>query len=664
MASSINRSWFHRSAAVVGMLVLLAIESPAVTATSPGVQSWILAAPTASPYARSGHAMVYDSARARVVLFGGLVANQGHPVLADTWEWDGINWVERAPATSPPARIDHAMAYDSARGRVVLLGGDLGGMGSTDTWEWDGDNWSRRTPVTSPPLRTGHAMAYDSARGRVVLFGGSWTAKLGDTWEWDGTDWVQRTPVTSPPRRSSHAMVYDSVRGRVVLFGGFGVGDDILNDTWEWDGTNWIQRTPATSPPFSANHAMAYDSARRRVVLFAENATWEWNGSDWTERTPAHHPPTRVDQAMAYDSGRGRIVLFGGVDGFGGYGQQDTWEWDGNDWVDRTPATGPPSRLLHPMVYDSARARTVLFGGQGFPLELLADTWEWDGAWTRRTPTTSPSWRSDHAMAYDAARGRVVLFGGYQDDPSPSQYARDTWEWDGDDWIERTPATSPPARFSHAMAYDSARRRVVLFGGWNGARLGDTWEWDGNVWTERTTAVSPSARTGPAMAYDSARARVVLFGGSGLDDTWEWDGQSWIKRSPTTRPAPGDFAMAYDSARGRVVLFGVYGSSETVVHMWEWDGTNWVERGLPATPTARLYSAMTYDSARNRMVLFGGRAGPDGWLYLGDTWEHGATEACAHATSVSAFAPGAGTSDTSAVAALGLADGVAVSLGL
>lgn len=33
------------------------------------------------------------------------------------------------------------------------------------------------------------------------------------------------------------------------------------------------------------------------------------------------------------------------------------------------------------------------------------------------------------------------------------------------DWVNRTPVTSPPGRAGLTMAYDAARRRVVLFGG-------------------------------------------------------------------------------------------------------------------------------------------------------------------------------------------------------
>ena len=49
----------------------------------------------------------------------------------------------------------------------------------------------------SPSARLVHALAYDSARGRVVLFGGSDSSfnLLSDTWVWDGTAWTDVTPI-------------------------------------------------------------------------------------------------------------------------------------------------------------------------------------------------------------------------------------------------------------------------------------------------------------------------------------------------------------------------------------------------------------------------------------------------------------------------------------
>ncbi len=89
--------------------------------------------------------------------------------------------------------------------------------------------------------------------------------------------------------------------------------------------------------------------------------------------------------------------------------------------------------------------------------------------WLRARTLTE---RADHAMAYDSARQRIVSFG------DPYRQSADTWEREGTRWIHRTPATSPPARASTAMAHDAARGRVVMFGGNanSGPYFADTWE--------------------------------------------------------------------------------------------------------------------------------------------------------------------------------------------
>jgi galactose oxidase-like protein len=154
------------------------------------------------------------------------------------------NWTEQHPQTSPPARLNHAMAYDSVHGQVVLFGGQayLNGTVLNDTWVWDGSNWTQKTPQNSPPGRYSHAMAYDSSSGQVVLFGGNGGNAdvyeggiLNDTWVWDGSNWTQKSPQTSPSIRSGHAMVYDSQHQQVVLFAGYGFVGGALDDTWVWN---------------------------------------------------------------------------------------------------------------------------------------------------------------------------------------------------------------------------------------------------------------------------------------------------------------------------------------------------------------------------------------------------------------------------------------------
>ncbi|MFH1231570.1 MAG: kelch repeat-containing protein, partial [Planctomycetota bacterium] len=139
--------------------------------------------------------------------------------------------------------------------------------------------------------------------------------------------------------------------------------------------------------------------------------------------------------------------------------------------------------------------------------------------WLQRYSTTvTPTERYSHSMAYDSVRRKTVLFGGGW----TTTYNNETWEWDGANWLQRYSTTvTPTERRYTAMAYDSLRQKTVLFGGNTGAANNETWEWDGTNWTQRNPATSPSARYGHAMAYDSVRQKIVLFGGtSGGNETW------------------------------------------------------------------------------------------------------------------------------------------------
>ena len=614
--------------------------------------TWKLADP-GSPRARTEHALVYDAARGRVVLFGGIGGSGAY--LADTWEWDGSGWTNVTPPSgNPSARKGHALAYDAARRRVVLFGGYNAGA-FNDTWEWNGSSWTNVTPASGrPPVREGHALAYDAARGRVVLFGGKQLSlQYSDTWEWNGTTWTNMTPASgNPPGRYAHAVAYDAARARVVVFGGYNASNGLLADTWEWNGVAWTNATPSSaSPPARWLHALAYDAVKQRVVLYGGHYyaasvdqyfddTWEWNGSAWTDVTPSSgNPPARKRHKLAYDTARGRAVLFGGTLYNGTTTLDETWEWNGSAWTDATPAADAPSdRYGHAQAYDAARGRVVLFGGTDAS-PYLADTWEWNGSsWKDVTPVSgSPSARTSHALAYDADRKRVVLFGGN----SGTGALADTWEWDGSTWSDVTPASgNPPARSGDALAYDAARKRVVLFGGNGGSGgLADTWEWNGSTWINVTPASgSPSARHSHALAYDGARGKVVLFGGydsssGNFADTWAWNGTAWTNVTPASEnpSARRAHTLAYDERRGRVLLFGGHSGGD-VADTWEWNGTAWTNvTPASSNPPTREGNALAYDAASGHTVLFGGV--DTAYVRLGDTWTfrdetRGAAEGC------------------------------------
>jgi uncharacterized protein (TIGR03437 family) len=279
------------------------------------------------------------------------------------------NWTQQSPQTSPSARSGHAMAYDSVHGQVVLFGGSDGSDNLlNDTWVWDGAHWTQKSSQTSPPARSSFGMAYDSASGQVVLFGGfggfgnngTGGAKyLADTWVWDGVNWTQKLPQASPPADSGFPMVYDSTHSEAVMF-----NNDL--QTWVWNGTNWIEKFPQPVP--SVSGAMAYDSAESEGVLLNEiGQTWVWNGVNWRQEFPQTTPP---GGEPSFDSALGQVVLFGGqippASGLGNFTSvNDTWVWNGSNWIQQFPATSPPAQSGFALAYDSGHSQVVLFGSAG-----------------------------------------------------------------------------------------------------------------------------------------------------------------------------------------------------------------------------------------------------------------------------------------------------------
>lgn len=236
----------------------------------------------ASP-SMSSAAMAEDGPRNCAVLFGTGQLNNLSPLQAMTWEWSGSAWTRRQPATSPRKRTDHAMVFDTQRSCVVLYGGYDEPVVNTalvldDTWEYDGQTWTQRFPANRPPALRGHAMAYDQARGQTLLHGGGNDTSYNlDTWEWDGANWTLLQPVNRPRWGWDQAMAYDHGRARVVLFSNdLSPGDA---STWEWDGNDWRLAMnlgmPGTTPSRRSAAKMVYDERSSLIVLFGGYATFQ-----------------------------------------------------------------------------------------------------------------------------------------------------------------------------------------------------------------------------------------------------------------------------------------------------------------------------------------------------------------------------------------------------
>lgn len=277
----------------------------------------------------------------------------------------------------------------------------------------------------------------------------------------------------------------------------------------------------------------------------------------WNNVAPPSLPSGRYYHAMAFDNSRNQAVMFGGFDGAR---KADTWIWTNREWTNM-PVVGPSGRIKHAMVYVPSTQKIILFGGSLVDGSNSNETWEFDGIeWRKLTPAQSPPARNLVGMSYDSVRDRVVLFGGFQGGTKPN--LSDTWEWDGVNWIQLAPATSPPPRNGHAMAFDTRSGRTIMFGGYDSDRRGDTWMWDGSEWTEHSGSPSPSARNLHSMSVDPVNERVILFGGlegnsTYSSSTWEWKDGAWSELTPQQSPeARCAHTTIFDASLGQVLLYG------------------------------------------------------------------------------------------------------------
>ncbi|MFO7736465.1 MAG: kelch repeat-containing protein [bacterium] len=429
-----------------------------------------------------------------------------------------------------------------------------------------------------------------------------------------------------------------------ALYQGYNIEENLPDGTMNFSESYFEQMNPGANdlPLFGA--AMAYDSKRGEIVLFGGqtqgsfvffNDTWVFNGR-WEKRNPTTKPSKRSGHTMVYDSKKDRILLFGGFAPGGGESWDcfdDTWEWDGDNWIKLNPETTPPARGVHSMVYSPLTNKTLIFGGAEFVVDEFVnknDMWEWDGVnWTEIQSETKPSPRVNHAMAFDITTEKIILFGGTTEMGTPEERLNDTWEWNGSNWTPLNPATQPDPRDSHLMVYNDFIGKIIMFGGSgttncdgsSGAPCDGTWEWNGTNWVSLNPANKPTGGSGRVMVYDTLRKKIVYAGGnSGNCSVWEWDGTNWSTVTPNVdlefKMLP---AMAYDGAKNRIIMFGGFGDPPVKNETWEWNGRNWNLLNPATKPAARLGHSMVYDSARNRILMFGGQLEDN--TYSDETWE-------------------------------------------
>jgi hypothetical protein len=184
--------------------------------------------------------MVYDATLKKTVVYGGYNGNY----VDETWTWDGSKWAE-IEGKDPHFRGLAMMFYDPISKKTVLYGG----VGRTqrdgtlvrfaDTWTFNGKDWVEATSVNSPPSRYGAAIAFNPADNKVHMFGGTneKVEFIAEHWVWDGAKWSKVDGGTLPPARMNARMAWDPTLQQFVLFGGY--AGYYLSDLWVLEGTTW-----------------------------------------------------------------------------------------------------------------------------------------------------------------------------------------------------------------------------------------------------------------------------------------------------------------------------------------------------------------------------------------------------------------------------------------
>lgn len=590
------------------------------------------------PGPRAFHAMAYDAARQKVVLTGGryapIVGFPEYNATAEVWEYssDGTTgtWV-RSPEPLPQARAGgHAMVYDTARDTLVLYGGLGSGVaGATDVLERGPASgvWIARATTINPGAVVGHAMAYDASRQRVVLLAPGATNLA--VWEWDGTTnpgaWASIATTSPPSNRSWMTATYVPPRQSIAVMGGTQSVTSDFTGNFEYVPLTQTWTARAAIPPVGTAqgrsfHATAFDAARGRVLLSAglrasfsparDLLSFDVAANTWAiDRDLPNSPPPRVFAAMAFDEDNGRAIMAGGLNVMRGGDRRplllgiSTYTFDGTTWG--TAGLLPETLWKTPMVFIPGRSEMLIYGGEvSNSLVVSAQVW-------RLTLNSSPTWsvlttaapagrRAMHSAAYDRVRQRIVYFGG-RDETGARR--NDTWLLNPADssWMQAMTASMPSPRTGAAMAFDQRRGVVVLFGGStaDGVYSGETWEYDGIDWRNVTPIYgSPSPRSTASLVYVPDRGTLLLTGGegttarnsAGIDDVHEFDGTAWRLVSPPSSAGIVGTAYAshtYDTTRGRLLRFGgtsiTFADINTNPYYWFASGQTWTF-DMPSIP--------------------------------------------------------------------------------
>jgi len=566
--------------------------------------------------------------------------------------WDGI--------PPPSARHSSAMVYDSQRNRVVVYGGDEcptpAELRTGDVWAVSlapSYAWSRIVTTGPPSGGSGHTAIYDAARDRLISYGSEEWVKVVSvlSFSGDGGAWTRDTAAVSanapPSGLRFHSAILDPVRDRMIVFGGVGQTPVAgpLNRVWAVplsDLSAWTELTPGgPAPPARQGHVAVYDAPRDRMIVIGGegssgvgplNDVWALSLSgtpQWTQLSPTGGAPTARSQFVAaYDAGADRVVLFGGRNASGG-ALGDAWSLSLSGtpaWTPLSAANAPSARYRHGGAFDPATRHWIVFGGAD--PNPRNDVWRLalDGVpqWTEIMGLNTYEPRLERSAMFDARRDRMLVFGGY--DLMTYLNHNDTQQLT----FTGVPTWSPLAvvgttysRKSAQAIHEPVRDRMLIAGGHSSNQQVDVrthisaLALEGSpTWTELQPICCPPQQFGSPLTYDPRGDRLLVLTNPNPQDGAELWALTFSPHLPpvwSRLPVPlgplqsgqSRMNLMLDPLRDRLYAF-VYPNDAVPPHLWELPLSPLGAWGdLGDLPSALSDATPSYDPVRDRILLRG-----------------------------------------------------------
>jgi len=349
-------------------------------------------------------------------------------------------------------------------------------------------------------------------------------------------------------------------------------------DGLRWVPGHWEELRTDRRPLPRTTHPTVYVGGGRSLVFGGETRdthlppmvntddTWlfrriERGRGEWTRvgREPA--PDPACHQGAAYSPDHDLVLYAGGWrnDEQGPLTHDGTWVFHVAEarWEERQPSGADfDERRDAAVVYHASARRFLLFlhSGAVMTYDPEADHWERLQREVREPKELDDLYRprGSPMIGYDPDSGKVFLFGGVNP-PRAARHYNDftaTYDLSTNRYEVLHPERAPAARVRAGFAYDSRRRRFVLFGGVQdqySVRNRDLWALDPRTgqWQELGCSNAPSRRGGYyGMSYDPEQDRFLLLCGRSevqrfLDDAWSLH---------LDEGAPGRAVYAFDRA--------------------------------------------------------------------------------------------------------------------